>query len=64
LIEEAHRGKQGVLAVGLQGGKVKITDLEDLPRLVEKDAQRPKDQWWLEIRPIAKIMSREPGAPD
>jgi 6-phosphofructokinase 1 len=39
---------------------VAFTDLRDLPRLLEEDAFRPRDQWWLELRPIARIMA-QPG---
>jgi hypothetical protein len=36
---------------------VQFFDLEDLPRLLDADLQRPETQWWLELRPIAKIMA-------
>jgi 6-phosphofructokinase 1 len=39
---------------------VAFTNLEDLPRLMDMDLQRPKEQWWLQLRPIAKIMA-QPG---
>jgi hypothetical protein len=25
---------------------------------VDKENQRPKQQWWLDVRPIAKLMSQ------
>jgi 6-phosphofructokinase 1 len=60
LIEEGDKRSPRVAAIGLQEGRVEFTGLEDLPRLVEKGVQRPREQWWLEIRPIAKIMA-QPG---
>ena len=60
LIEEGGKSSSRVAAIGLQEGQVEFTGLEDLPRLVEKGVQRPREQWWLEIRPIAKIMA-QPG---
>jgi 6-phosphofructokinase 1 len=60
LIEEGGKRSPRVAAIGLQEGQVEFTGLEDLPRMVEKGVQRPREQWWLEIRPIAKIMA-QPG---
>jgi 6-phosphofructokinase 1 len=57
LIQETDRPTPGVFAVGFSEGKVNYTNLEDLPRLTDKDARRPRDQWWLEIRPIARILA-------
>jgi 6-phosphofructokinase 1 len=60
LIGEAGNPSPSATFIGLQGGRVEFTQLEDLPRLVEKGFQRPKEQWWLELRPIARIMA-QPG---
>jgi 6-phosphofructokinase 1 len=60
LIAEAGKPAPKSAAIGLQGGRVKFTDLEDLPRLTAKEFRRPKDQWWLELRNIARIMA-QPG---
>jgi len=60
LIAEAGKPSPHSAAIGLQGGRVQFTGLEDLPRLSAKEARRPKDQWWLELRQIARIMA-QPG---
>jgi 6-phosphofructokinase 1 len=60
LIEEADKDPPPGACVGLQAGRVAFTSLEDLPRLTDGDLQRPKTQWWLSLRPIAKIMA-QPG---
>jgi 6-phosphofructokinase 1 len=60
LTEEAGKPSPAAAAVGLRGGRVEFTSLADLPRLMEVGAQRPKEQWWLGIRPIARIMA-QPG---
>jgi 6-phosphofructokinase 1 len=60
LIDEAAKPTPAGVCIGLQGGRVAFTDLHDLPRLLEEDALRPRDQWWLELRPIARIMA-QPG---
>ena len=60
LIAEAGKANPVSAAIGLQGGRVMFTGLEDLPRLTAKEARRPKDQWWLDLRDIARIMA-QPG---
>ncbi len=63
LVEQAGKGgadAPGAAMIGLQGGQVQFTSLEDFPRLVEPEARRPKAQWWLELRPVARLMAK-PG---
>lgn len=57
LVEEVGKASTAGAFIGLQAGQVQISDLEDLPRLVDPDVERPKTQWWLELRSIAKIMA-------
>ena len=57
LTDEAATSSPGASAIGWQGGRIGFTDLQDLPRLVEKGALRPKEQWWLELRPIARVLA-------
>lgn len=60
LDREAGQTAPAAAAIGLQGGRVQFTNLEDLPRLIEKGLRRPREQWWLELRPVARIMA-QPG---
>ena len=62
LIEEVEANKDpaGGALVGLQAGKVQFSNLEDFPRMVDQEYQRPKAQWWLELRSIAKVLA-QPG---
>jgi 6-phosphofructokinase 1 len=46
--------------IGLQGREIKFHNLEDFTRLVDLKNQRPKDQWWMDLRPIMKILA-QPG---
>jgi 6-phosphofructokinase 1 len=65
LTEEAGKAPPVAAVIGLQGGRVEFTGLEDLPRLEEKGVRRPKEQWWLDLRSIARIMAQpgpRPGA--
>jgi 6-phosphofructokinase 1 len=60
LIREADKVSPPGAFIGLQSGQVHVSDLEDLPRMADMEFQRPKSQWWLELRPIAKIMAHWP----
>jgi len=62
LIELLEKGSTQGAFMGLQGKEIKFHDLEDFPRMVDIEKQRPKEQWWLAIRPIAKLLAQpSPG---
>jgi 6-phosphofructokinase 1 len=44
--------------IGQVQNHLKFTSLEDIPRLMRKKFNRPKKQWWLDLRKIAKIMAQ------
>ncbi len=58
LIEQADKGSSNSAFIGLQGKEIKFHDLEDFLRLVDLEIQRPKEQWWMEIRPIARLLTQ------
>jgi 6-phosphofructokinase 1 len=58
LIEEANKEPPGGAFIGLQAGQVKFHSLEDLPRMVDDRTQRPKEQWWMDLRPIARVLAQ------
>jgi 6-phosphofructokinase 1 len=60
LIEQAESGSMQSAFIGLQGKDLRFHNLEDFPRMVDMKHQRPKEQWWMEIRPIARLLS-QPG---
>jgi 6-phosphofructokinase 1 len=60
LVAEAEKTPPAGAFIGMVGGRVHISDLDDMPRMVDADLQRPKNQWWLDLRPIARIMA-QPG---
>jgi 6-phosphofructokinase 1 len=60
LIEQAGQTPPGGAFIGLQAGQVKFFSLEDLPRMQDTAHKRPKEQWWLELRPIVKLLA-QPG---
>jgi 6-phosphofructokinase 1 len=58
LIEEAEKDIPAGAFMGLQGGKVQFHNLEDMPRMIDLNYQRPKEQWWLELRKIASVLAQ------
>jgi 6-phosphofructokinase 1 len=60
LIDQAGQREPGGAFIGLQGGQVHFTSLDNYPRMVDKELRRPKEQWWMELRPIARVLA-QPG---
>jgi 6-phosphofructokinase 1 len=46
--------------IGLEHGRIRFTPLTAFPDLVEPDFDRPREQSWMALRPLAKVMAR-PG---
>ncbi len=44
--------------IGMQGKEILFHNLEDFPRMVDEAHQRPRQQWWMEMRPIARQMAK------
>ncbi len=64
LAEQVGGGTSGAWAIGLTQGRVEMLDLEDLPRLVDAPHQRPKTQWWMQLREVARLLAQPgPGLP-
>ena len=60
LDEQAHSETPRSAFIGLESGRVRFTDLDEFPSLQEDGARRPREQPWMQLRPIAKAMAR-PG---
>ena len=60
LIAQAENRTSNCAFIGLQGREIKFHDLQDFTRMVDLDNQRPKEQWWLSLREIAKVLA-QPG---
>lgn len=61
LIEQAgHETPEGAF-IGLKSGHVQFTNLEELPRLMDERYQRPKQQWWMELRAVADQLANPTG---
>ncbi|MCL4295086.1 MAG: 6-phosphofructokinase [Anaerolineae bacterium] len=60
LIEQAQETTPAASFIGLQAGQIKFFSLEDLPRMLDTVHRRPREQWWMELRPIVRLLS-QPG---
>ncbi|MFQ5616682.1 MAG: 6-phosphofructokinase, partial [Anaerolineales bacterium] len=60
LIEEAEDPNPDGAFIGMQAGKIIFTSLQDLPRMSDKVFKRPRYQWWLDLRPVARVLA-QPG---
>jgi len=58
LIGTCEKGGDEASFIGLQAGKFWFHDIRDFPRVVDMDCQRPKDQWWMGLRPIARLLAQ------
>ncbi len=58
LIEQALGDEPTSAFVGLQKGKVRFTPLIEFPNLIEPGVHRPKDQSWMALRPLARVMAQ------
>jgi 6-phosphofructokinase 1 len=58
LIQQAENNTNNCAFIGLQGKEIKFHDLQDFPRMVDLEKQRPKDQWWLSLRSIAHTLAQ------
>jgi 6-phosphofructokinase 1 len=60
LIEKGLNNSSDSAFIGLQEKDLKFHDLEDFLRISDKEHQRPKEQWWLSLRPILDTLA-QPG---
>ncbi len=48
--------------IGQVKGKIQFADFLDVPRLLDEEHARPRKQWWMALREIARVMAQpEPG---
>ncbi len=60
LQEEIKQKDPRQVFIGLEGGKIQFTEMDNYLRLEDRDFGRPKSQWWMGLRQIAKLMA-QPG---
>jgi 6-phosphofructokinase 1 len=60
LIDKLEQDSADSAFIGLVGKEIQFHNLEDFERLSDIKTQRPKQQWWMDLRPIARALA-QPG---
>jgi len=60
LLKEIPEKEPRAAFIGIKGGKITFTGMEDYKRLEDWEYGRPKTQWWMDLRPIARVLA-QPG---
>jgi len=58
LINECNQGSNNYSFIGMRDEKIAFNDMRDFDRMVDIKKQRPKDQWWLQLKEIANMMAK------
>ena len=58
LIQKADKNDTSHAFIGMEGGTIKFHNIEDFQRMVDNEHQRPKEQWWLDLRPVAQLLAQ------
>lgn len=58
VISQCEKGTSHIVNIGLQNGQIKFHDMRDFERLVDMAYQRPKEQWWLQLKEVAALMAK------
>jgi len=58
LITDVHKPSPAAACIGLQGGQIQFHSLDHLPRMMDLEQQRPREQWWLDVKPIANLLAQ------
>lgn len=58
LIEACEVGADPNAFIGLQSGEYRFHDMRDFLRMVNLEKQRPREQWWMGLRDIAKLLAK------
>jgi 6-phosphofructokinase 1 len=59
LEELAARHETTGACIGLVQGEVRFTGLDELSRLMDNEHSRPRKQWWMDLRPIARTLAEQ-----
>lgn len=58
LIEQCSQGDTANGFIGLQNGKFFFHDMRDFDRMADLKYQRPREQWWLQLKTVANLMAK------
>jgi 6-phosphofructokinase 1 len=63
LIGQCNQESNNCAFIGLQKGQINFHDMQDFDRMIDARYERPKEEWWLELKGIASMMAKlGPGA--
>ena len=58
LLEQCDKQSSESAFIGMQNGQIKFHDLRDFDRMIDTEFQRPREQWWLELKSIASLLAK------
>jgi 6-phosphofructokinase 1 len=58
LIEQCDKKETNCAFIGLQKGQFNFHDMCDFERMIDPKHERPREQWWLEMKGIASLMAK------
>ncbi|MCB0009827.1 MAG: hypothetical protein KDE04_25350, partial [Anaerolineales bacterium] len=59
-IDDVEKASVGI---GLIRSAIRFTRFDEMSRMMDDRFKRPKEQWWLNLRPIARVMAQPaPGS--
>jgi 6-phosphofructokinase 1 len=59
LIDQCEKQEFGSAYIGMQKGAIHFHDMRDFDRMIDSEHQRPKEQWWLELKGIASLLAKQ-----
>ncbi|HEU5013228.1 MAG TPA: 6-phosphofructokinase [Roseiflexaceae bacterium] len=58
LIAETEKQQPASSFIGLEAGRIKFHNMEEMPHMIDEENDRPSEQWWMELRPIAQLLAQ------
>jgi 6-phosphofructokinase 1 len=58
LIDQCEKKEYNSAFIGMQNGQIRFHDMRDFDRMIDAEHQRPKEQWWLELKNIASLLAK------
>jgi 6-phosphofructokinase 1 len=59
LIDQCEKDEYNSAFIGMQNGQIHFHDMRDFDRMIDAEHQRPKIQWWLELKGIASLLAKQ-----
>ncbi len=56
--QDRASGEAGAAVLGLLDGAIRFTPMDQISRAVEEPFQRPREQWWMSLRPLARVLAQ------